>query len=86
LLHFKYNYDKCVRSKGNDCRNCVSNCLMKILSIKQNKVEITNIDECIFCLNCQGACIVDGSVIQIWDDQKPALTPVLITTKSREKK
>lgn len=84
MLHYKYDYERCVRSQGVDCRRCVPNCVMKILAVKDDRIVMTNIDECVFCLNCQGACVVDEKVIQLWDDERPELTPVPITTPRRD--
>ncbi len=89
MLHFKFDYERCLRSKGTtvmgkDCRNCVDGCVMNILGIKDNRVTVKPDllqKECIFCLTCQGGCLVDENVIKIWDDENPGLTPVPVTLK-----
>jgi hypothetical protein len=53
---------------------------MKILGIKNNRVVMFRSEECIFCLNCQGACMVDISVITVKDDENPQLAPQSIVT------
>jgi len=84
MIHFELDFEKCLRSQGVDCRNCVLNCVMKILGIKANRVTLAKPEECAFCLNCQGACLVDVSpnfVIKIWDDENPQLSPVPVILK-----
>ena len=68
MIHFEVDYERCLRSKGIDCKNCVKNCVMKILGIKDNKVIMGNNEKCILCHNCIGACMVDTSVIKVWED------------------
>ncbi len=68
MINFEVDFEKCLRSKGVDCRNCVKNCVMKILGIKDNKVVIGNAEKCILCHNCIGACMVDTSVIKVWEE------------------
>jgi len=68
MINFEVDFEKCLRSKGVDCRNCVKNCVMKILGIKDNKVVIGNPEKCVLCHNCIGACMVDTSVIKVWEE------------------
>lgn len=68
-IHFQHDSKKCLLSKGIDCNNCVQNCLMKILAIKEKRVVLTKPEECILCHNCQGACLVDLSVIKVWEEE-----------------
>jgi len=84
MIHFELDFEKCRRSKGINCRNCVDLCVMHILGIKDNKVTLAKPEMCIFCLDCQGACMVDATTIKIWDDENPSITPVEVTTKKRE--
>ena len=84
MIHFELDFKECRRSKGIDCRNCVLNCVMNILGIKDNRVTFAKPEECIFCCNCQGACFEDISVIKIWDDENPSLTPVEVTIEKRK--
>ena len=64
MIRFEVDHHRCLRSLGIDCRNCVRNCVMKILGIKHNQVSILKPEDCILCLNCVGACMVDLSVIK----------------------
>ncbi len=79
MLHFEVDFEKCRLSKEIKCRACVDSCQMNILGIKANRVTM-NPDllqkDCVFCCVCQGACLEDLSVIKIWDDENPSLTPV----------
>ncbi len=68
MIKFEVDLEKCLRSKGIDCRNCVRNCVMRILGIKNNKVVMGNPANCIMCHNCIGACMVDLSVIKVWEE------------------
>jgi len=68
MIHFEVDHQKCLRASVVDCKNCVLNCVMKILGISQNKVVMQKSEDCILCLNCQGACMVDTSLIKIWED------------------
>ncbi len=84
MLHFEINHQRCLRSKGVDCRNCVDMCMMHILGIKNNMVTISAKvleEHCIFCGTCQGSCMVDENVIKIWDDENPSLTPLPVVIK-----
>ena len=54
---------------------------MRILAIRDNHVVMSDPDQCIFCLNCQGGCMIDVNVIKIWDDEEPDLTPIAVTTE-----
>ncbi len=77
MLHFEVNHERCLRSQGIDCRNCVWACPMNVLGIKTNRVTM-NPDllqkDCIFCTSCLGACLIDHNVIKVWDDENPQLT------------
>ena len=55
MIRFEHDFEKCRRSEGINCRNCVDNCMMNILGIKDNRVTLAKPEECIFCCNCQGA-------------------------------
>ena len=68
MIKFEADHDKCLRSKEIDCRNCIKSCVMKILGIKDNKVTMGKPENCILCHNCVGACMVDVSVIKVWDE------------------
>ena len=68
MIKFWVDYDKCRRSEKIDCRNCVEQCLMKILGIKDNRVVMVKPEDCILCLNCQGGCMEDTSVIKVWEE------------------
>ena len=76
MIHWELDYERCLRSQGRDCRNCEWSCPMIILKIKDNRVTQTNPEECIFCTSCQNCCIVDGTVIKVWDDENPQLTHI----------
>ncbi len=79
MIHFELDYERCLRSQGINCRNCVWSCPMNILGIKENRVTVQPDllqTECIFCTSCQNDCLVDGTVIKVWDDENPQLTHV----------
>ncbi|WP_461462709.1 4Fe-4S binding protein [Methanobrevibacter sp.] len=45
--------DKC---EGSSCGECVDICPMEILLIDENKIIITNQDECSICEVCMDVC------------------------------
>ena len=67
MIQFTVDHDRCLRSQNIDCRNCVKNCVMKILGIKDNQVAMLKAENCILCHNCVGSCMVDLSVIEVLD-------------------
>ena len=55
--------DKC---EGSDCAECVDICPMEILLIDENKIIITNQDECSICEVCMDVC--PEMAIEVIDD------------------
>ena len=68
MIRFEVDHDRCLRAQGINCSNCVKNCVMKTLGIKDNKVIMINPEVCINCHNCIGACMVDVNVIKVWEE------------------
>ena len=79
MIHWEFDYERCLRSKGKDCRNCIWACPTSIIGIKGNRPTV-NPDllqkDCIFCTSCQNCCMVDSTVIKVWDDENPQLTHI----------
>jgi len=50
------------RSMCDLCGNCVVNCVKKVFSIKNNKLEIINQNDCILCMECENVCPVSDSM------------------------
>ncbi len=74
MIQWELDFERCLRSKGIDCRNCVWSCPTNVLGIKANKVTFGKEEDCILCTSCVGNCLVDDSVVKVWDDENPLLT------------
>jgi|APSaa5957512622_1039677.scaffolds.fasta_scaffold149227_1 NAD-dependent dihydropyrimidine dehydrogenase PreA subunit len=68
MIKFEVDHDRCLRAEEIKCNNCVKNCVMKVLGIKDNKIVMIKPELCINCHNCIGACMVDIEVIKVWEE------------------
>jgi NAD-dependent dihydropyrimidine dehydrogenase PreA subunit len=47
------DYNKC---DGVECAECMNACPMEVFTIEDNKIVVSNEDECTFCMICEDVC------------------------------
>lgn len=56
-MDINIDYEKC---NGLNCLECLDLCPMQVFEIKNNRVEVCNIEACVGCLACQEVCSYDA--------------------------
>ena len=59
-----------INSKACDaCGECIKVCSKNVLSVKGDKLEVPNINNCSLCMDCMDACPKEPKAIEItWDE------------------